>query len=70
MNLPRWMNPMPRTKSYQERLADAWYEFHGLAQAVQASGRDWLVAEHEPYQHATPEEIEQATKDLRREWKA
>lgn len=67
--LPKFMNPMPRTKSYQELAADAWYEFHSLAQAVQMGGMNWLVTEHEPGQYATPEEIQQATKDLRRAWR-
>ena len=69
IRLPRFMLPMPR-KSYQERVSDAWLNFHGLAQAVQASGKPWLVTEHEPGQYATPEEVEQATKDLRRAWKS
>ena len=67
LKLPKFMNPMPR-QSYQERVSDAWRDFYGLAQAVQLGGMKWLVTEHEPGQYATPEEIQQATKDLRKAW--
>jgi hypothetical protein len=64
---PRWQPLAPR-KTYQARLADAWYEFHTLAEVVRDAGYSSLIFTNEPPADAAPEQIEQATQALRAEW--
>ena len=66
MNLPRWMNPMPR-RSQAENEADAWAEWQSIARVV-ARQYPELLRGYEPDQHATAAEIKAQAASLREAW--
>ena len=68
MNLPRWMNPLPRARGYERLLAGAWQEWNTIARLMTEAGYPVTVALNEPAPDAMPWEIQQAAANLRAEW--
>lgn len=70
LKLPKFMNPMPRTKSHDQLCADAWQEWRTIARLMTDAGYPATVALNEPAPDAMPWEIQQAAANLRNEWNA